>query len=49
MVLPLGHLARLAQRESQTRPRPNEAAVLSYLWSTEELMGHEAEVSVWTR
>ena len=49
MVLPLGHSARVAQRESETHPHPIVALVLSYLWLTEEQIALEAEASVLIR
>ena len=49
LVLPLGHSARVAQRESETHPHPIAAPVLSYLWLTEERIAREAEASVLIR
>ena len=49
LVLPLGHSARVAQRESETHPHPIAALVLSYLWLTEERIAREAEASVLIR
>ena len=49
LVLPLGHSARVAQRESETHPHPIAALVLSYLWLTEERIAREAEASVLMR